>query len=598
MHLTTMNRPEFFGFLVLMAVACGPEEPPAEGPSIQVAALANDDCRAPSNEGLPADVQAIDVETSERGARWERVARVTRSLDAASVLVERIPVGEQVEMRFVACVSSAAEYIATVDPLTIREDEKHFLTLHFRRTDALSCTGTAFGPAYNQYAALGRPRAFAAAATLPDGRVLLAGGATVVEGERLRGDAGGAAWDLYAPHETLFLPGVDRAVAYETRPMRVARVGAVALPYAPPGSDETGVLVIGGAPAVEWGSHGLQRGPLMPPGATLSAPAGEYFHPATGGFATVEVSGGELTPRFMPGAAVDDRARVVVAGGLVFSPAGDPTASTLVEVVAAGRLRTAQLPTGLLGPSVTSLGDSKLLVWGADIAGCGARPGWLVNNDPEPTVQQLTIAASPGTPNCQAPPTGCRDWYPTAFHTAARLSDAEGRKRVFVSGGITHDAAGLVHNPDQGAACRPNAFVLSIDVAGLRAEVHPVEVSDDAVKPGKRALHQAARAGPRVLLSGGWANLGTPTALSAADSALFYDDALPVGRLSLAAFTLSEARLGHTTTATRGTVVIAGGLSRDGSGTRIAHTATVYTPPSGAGSCLDIEPAEAVEPEE
>ena len=503
MHATTMNRPEFLGFLVLAALACGPEETPAEGPSIRVAALANDDCRAAGNEGLPAEVETIDVEVSERGARWERVGRVTRDADTASVLVERIPVGEQVRMRFIGCAAGAPNYIATVNPLTIQEDEKHFLTLHFRRANALSCTGTAFGPAYNQYAALGRPRAFAAASTLPDGRVLLVGGATVVEGELLRGEAGGAAWDLYSPHESLFLPGVDRAVAYETRPMRVARVGAVALPYAPPGSDDTGVLVIGGAPAVEWGSHGLQRGPLMPADATLSTPAAEYFDASTGGFAAVEVTGGEITPRFMPGAAVDDRGRVVVAGGLDFSPAGEPTPSTLVEVIAANRLRTTQLGTGLLGPTVTALGDSKLLVWGADIAGCGARPGWLVNNDPEPTVQQLTIAANPGTPNCQAPPAGCRDWYPTAFHTAIRLSDADGRKRVLINGGITHDAGGLVHNPDQGAACRPNAFVLSVDVAGLRAEINPVEISDDAVKPGKRALHQAARAGPRVLLSGG-----------------------------------------------------------------------------------------------
>lgn len=579
-----MKRLEFLGFLLLCAPACGPGETTAEPPAIHVAALANDDCSAPSTEGLPPEVDAIDVEVAT-GRVWNRVARVERALDAPALLVEGVPTGEQTRLRFVACSGTTATHVATVNPLNIEEGDKHFLTLHFKSTNALSCTGTAFGPAYNQYAALGRPRAFAAAAKLSDGRVLVAGGAATADGDTLRGSAAGAAWDLYSPYESLFLPGVDRAQPYAERPMRAARIGAVAVPY------ERGALVFGGAPEVEWGAHALQRGPLTPVDGALSSPAAERFDPTTGGWGVVLGA----TSRFMPGAAADGAGRAVIAGGLVFQD-GVPEATGLVEVLVGGVLSTTALPTGLLGPSVTAIGDGRFLVWGADVAECGARPGWLVTvgSDlaPEPTVQQLTVIATPGPPNCVAPAVGCRDWYPTAFHTATRLADADGKARVLISGGITLDAGGLVHNPDQGATCRPNAFVLSIDAVSLRAELHPVDVADDALKTAKRALHQAAPAGGRVLLTGGWANLGTPTALSAADGALFYDDEIPAGRLSPARFTLSQPRLGHLATAVDGTVVIAGGVSREGATTSLSHTATVYVPPAGLGSCAPPEEEE------
>ncbi len=569
-----MNRVKFLGFLAFAALGCGTGEPSASPPSIYVAALANDDCAAPASAGLPPEIDAIDIELSETGRGFHRLQRVEAATEGP-LLVEGVPTGEHVRLRFVACEGPRARYVATVSPLDIQEDEKHFLTLHFRQTNALSCTGTSFGTAYNQRAALGRARAFPATALLDDGRLLVAGGAATFTEGVVGARSTGAAWDLYNPHESLFLPGVDRAVLYDERPMRAARVGAVALPY------EGGALIVGGAPGVTWGGHAQQRGPLLPDAVTLSTPAAEVFDVTTGGFAEVR---GAWTPRFMPGADVSE-GRPVIAGGLVFTEAGHPEASDALEVVDGPTLHTRTLPAALLGPSVTDLGEGRLLLWGADIETCGASPGWLVTLDPTLDVQPLTIIANPAAPRCEAPVSGCRGWYPTAFHTATRLDGGEGRRRVLITGGVTLDATGLIHNPDQGANCRPNAFVLSIDVAAARAEVLPIEIAEGAGATAKRALHQAARVGDRVLITGGWANEGTPTALSAASSALFYDDASPVGRLAPANFTLSEPRLGHFARSVDSTVVIAGGMARREDTTHITHTATVYVPPAGVGSC-------------
>ncbi len=186
---------------------------------------------------------------------------------------------------------------------------------------------------------------------------------------------------------------------------------------------------------------------------------------------------------------------------------------------------------------------------------------------------------------------GCRAWYPTAFHTATALGpDESGRPRVLVTGGITVDAGGLVHNPDQGPACAPNAFTLTVDPESAQALLQPVVATPEAAPAAKRALHSAVRIGGRVLISGGWASSATPTALEAGQQVLLYDDS--TGTLDVAPFQLSEPRLGHVLAPLpHDGALIAGGASRADGVLGLTHTATVYTAPLGPGTCAPPAPA-------
>lgn len=594
------NIPKSLRFCVVAALAagCAPGSgPPTPAVRISVAALANDDCGAARTRGLPAAVDALDVERRDPVAGWQLVDRVARAggLSAGEVLLEGVDAGEAVELRFVACAGAVPMLAAEPPPFTVEENEKHLLALHFKTLGRLSCTGTAFGSEYGRYAGLGRPRAFPAAAGLPDGRLLVAGGASLVELTDIDGDdspdvvlgAGPAAgtddgaWDVYDPAETLFLPGVERHQPIAPRRMSTSRLLAHAFPF------RGGVLVLGGSDRVTW-----DPGPRGPFRLVGGLPAAERFEPST---ATFLPAGLDLAPRFLTGAAQLADGRVVIAGGL---EATDPATcvpglcdlqpSRRVEVIDPAGLVTAfDLPVPILGPTVTPLGPGEVLVWGADLEGCGARPGWVVGLDPVLAVRPLTLQGPQGPPDCQTPVGACRAWYPTAHHAAAHLPTAGDARRVLITGGVAVGAQGLVPNPDQGQGCPPNVFVLTVDAAAGTGAIEPVQADTDAVGQAvKRALHGASATGGRVLISGGWLNEGTPTALVAGNQLLIYDDA--DGVLRAAPDRLSSPRVGHLSAALAdGTVLFAGGVTRaaDGGFTLLA-TAEVYVPPLDRPACL------------
>ncbi|MCA9542329.1 MAG: hypothetical protein KC620_25705, partial [Myxococcales bacterium] len=465
-----------------------------------------------------------------------------------------------------ACSDGAPRYVALPAPLDLAQNKKRGLTLHFKPLDALSCTGTLQGASYNTFAEMGARRAFAASAPLADGRVLIAGGAVEVDGEVFRADETADAWEIYAPGESLFLPGIDRAQAIEPRAMIAPRVAAQAFPYAPKGADRPGVLVVGGVPAMRRGTFPF--GPLAPVEGPISRPEAEFFDPEKGVFAPVLFADGAvLSERFLTGGAVDDAGRVVLVGGVQW-PEGAP--SGRIEIIEGDTLRTLDLPpdaqsrpTGLFGPTVTPLGEGRFFIWGADARGCGEQPGWLLMLEPTPRIGPLEVIADDPVLRC-GDEIGDRRWYPTAYHVAARLPDADGHARVLITGGIIAGTVGLISNPDPGDGRKPNAFVAEIDIAGRTVQLHPVTADFEAQGRLKRAFHRAARvADDRVLLTGGWVALETSTALYTADDALLYTDGRPAGRISVLPQSLAAQRLGHLSVELPGRgVLLAGGLSR------------------------------------
>lgn len=556
-----------------------------------VAPLANDGCLGARPLELPAEIDGLVVER-QGASGWEVVDRVAPG--GGPLLVTGIAAGEA-GLRFVACAGATARYVAAPEVPSVAENGKIALTLHFKPIDRLACTGTTQGPSYNRYAGLGRPRAFAATAGLDDGRVLVAGGADSVSGDRMVVGEAAAGWDVYSPSESLFLPGVDRARPLEPRAMQAARVGAAAVRWRAPGADRDGVLVIGGAPGVARGAFPF--GPLRPT-AGLSSPEAEYFDAERGSFAALRfVDGAELVPRFLAGVGVDEVGRVVVVGGIT---AADEL-SDRIEIIEGNRLRVLFLPTDagraeqasmgmidarlarnvLIGASVTPIGEGRFLVWAGDYNGCGAQPGWLLSLDPEPQIEPLVVEGPVGAPVCGEMPE-CRPWYSTAYHAATPLATVEGRARVLVTGGVVVSSRGLINNPDPGAACGPNAFVAEVDVAGKRVVVVPVPVDAMVGEALKRALHAAAPAGEgQVLVAGGWTFGGNATAFNAADDVLVYRDAVPVGGFEVRADRLSAPRIGGIAAALPGGgVLLGGGLVRSGAEFAVGSSAEVYTPPS------------------
>lgn len=559
-----------------------------------MAALANDDCTQARPLALPAEVDTLVVERStEEG--WTLVDRVDPT--GPSQLVTGIDEGDAL-LRVIACVDRAPVYAARPARTPIDEAGKSGLALHFKPVGRLACTGTTLpGPSYNRYAGLGRPRAFAAAARLDDGRVFVAGGADAVADGRLSVDEADLGWDVYSPSESLFLPGVDRAQPLVPRPLIAPRLAARALPWTAPGAERPGVLVLGGVPAMVHGNHPF--GPLAPEGAQVSRPAAEYFDPSDGSVAPVVfVDGAALAERFMPAAAVDEAGRAVLVGGVEW-PGG--AASDVVEIIDGDRLRTLRLPpaperegelarNGLVGATAVPVGDGRFFVWGGDLNGCGQRPGWLLSLDPTPRIEPLAIVHAEPPPTCGQPP-GCRPWYSTAYHAAARLESAGTRPRVLVTGGVVIGERRVINNPEPGEACDANAFVAEVDPTALTATLYPIPAGFDVGGRLKRALHTATPAGGgRVLIAGGWAFLGNANLLRSADDVLFYRDARPVGTVDVAPDRLSSPRLGGLAVPLDGgAVLLGGGLSRPAADEPFAVSAAaeVYTPPIDTPVCAE-----------
>ncbi len=560
--------------------------------------------------GLPAEIDAVVVRISGADGTTVLDQRLEDdALEEDSLVLPGVPAGEGLRLSLYACVGAEVRLATRSAPFTVEEDGKTNVPLRLHVVGRPSCAGTGRGVSFDRYATMGRPRAFAAAAPLPDGRLLVAGGAGAVGDDVLSADAGPEAWDVYDPADTLFLPGTDRSAAPGPRAMLAPRVGARAVPIG------DGVLVVGGAPALAWGDFAY--GPIRAVGAQVSEPAAEFF----GGRAFAPVTGA-IEGRVLPAVARDpDTGTVIIAGGLRSSAGGacnprcagravdcpdscDGAPSDAVEVLTGTTLRQLALDRPRVGATVTALGGGRFLVWGGDVATCGAQPAALVDlaGGVGPSVRSLGLEADEAPPACGNLAAGCRSWWPTAWHAAVALPPRAGTARVLIVGGVAVGDGRVLNNPDLGGTdCRPNAFVVEVPPEGDRAVVRPAEVPDTVRPALKRGFPSATAVGERVLVTGGWAVLrrnplepGTPTAIFAGDQAVLYRDAEgpSAGTFAPADWDLSVPRLGHVVEALDdGTLLIAGGLFRDANNeTGASRTAEIFLPTPTGDICRPPPP--------
>lgn len=590
MRVSTASAVGVWGLCVLLHPGCASLDERDAVVEVQVAPLVEGGCDEGPQSGLPGEIDAVVIERAD-GDGWQRVDRVPAG--GGELVLTRVEAGDAA-LRLVACAGQTPRLVAEPGPIRVDEAGKSALTVSFKPTGRLACAGTGLGPDYDRFAGPARPRAFAVAAPIGPGRVLVAGGADTVQGARLSVRDAAAGWEVYDAAEALFLPGVDRATPLDPRPLGAARVAAEAVVWRAPGASRDGVLVLGGAPAVSQGRFPF--GPLAPPdGVTAGA---VYFDPDRGSFGPVKFDGVALATRFMAGTGVDEAGRVVRVGGI--NEANDP--SDRVELIAGGALSTIQLPVDperqaqveagvfdvrlarnvLVGASVTPIGEGRFLVWGGDYNGCGAQPGWLVSTTPALAVEALTIEGPEPAPTC-GDPVVCRSWYSTGYHAAARLAPgAGGEARVLITGGLPLGSRNVVGSPDPGAMCAPNAFVVGVDPAAKTARIEPVGVAEPVAGALKRALHRAVVFDGAVMLVGGWVAGADPAGFEGTAEVVRYDDA--GGVFEVIGDQLGAARLGGFAAAVPGGGAVFGGGVRGGA---VLDSAEIYTPTLPGAVCAE-----------
>ena len=549
-------------------------DPPAI--DIRIAPLAITDCQLSPQRGLPPSVSRMVVTVADASGHVQFQAGFDRSsdgADATELLVEGVPRGKNLKLSIFACEGDETRMIGRAALPELGAYDKQRLAIELLRIERLSCPGTGQGAAFDQYAGLGRSRGFAATATLSDGTVLVVGGAGQLEGSTLTAEAGTADYDLYSPERALFLPSRDPSRVSRAS-MLSPRVGAHAFAMQNAAGQTQGVLVVGGAPRVEWADGAL--GPLSPVGGQLASPAAEYFDLRSETFVPVE--GAEhLVPRFLPAAATGD-GDILLAGGIEISAGcgavceGEPSAS--LEVIRDGAVYLLSLDQPRVGPSLTRIGPHRYLLWGGDLLNDGATPALIVD------LSGLPATVGAVKPLSVSPEAGLT-WRPTAYHAAIPLASADTGGRVLIVGGVGFLRGSVEGNPELGGQAGPaNAFVVEIAADHSSAQVHAINI-DGSVQPAlKRALPGLAAVGNRVIVAGGWQGLApTPSQLNGSDTIALYDDARPAGRFRPARdptpTTMFHRRVGHTVVATTaGYFLIAGGVDRDS----LTHAAEIFVP--------------------
>lgn len=554
----------------------------APGLSVLWSAQSAGECAVPAR-GLPGQIDRVVVQSRVDDA-WATLSSVGLDVaDPDGTLVPAVPAGE-LTLRLVACSAGRAFAVARPLPFALGEDDKLTAVAHFRPVNALSCAGTGLGPDYDQFSAT--PTAFGVALPLTEG-VWMAGGADRI-GETQVSASSAHAWSVFDWHEGLFWPGVERSRRLTPRALAPARLGAGGGAFDLDGAP--GQLIVGGSPSLTLRPD-PQTGPLQPSAPAADTPAAVFFDPSNGGQTPMVLSPAPA-PRSLGGVGAGD-GWVVHAGGLEHAADGGLAPSADVEIFRDRSAVALTLDAPLIGASVTHLERDAFLIWGADVAGCGARPGYLVRAEAQ-TVSPLIL---PDAPACDADD---RAWYSTAHHTATRLRSVGPPGRVLVVGGLPVRGTQLQSNPDPGTNAAANAIVLEIDIEAATATAHPVLMNDDAADDAaRRALHAAAPIhDDRVLISGGWGSFGKPTGFVAADTTLVYDDGLPAGRMAIGP-RLAEARFGHVSVPLPdGRALIAGGASPDAvtfldgfaqtvGDLVIRDSAEIFTPPIAEDPCVE-----------
>jgi len=584
--------------LVLCACAGGDDASAGSDFEIRTAALSVTGCEEPARTGLPDEVTRLEVQVINANEKLVFETTLTREANdfgAGTVLLERIPVGEDARLLVYGCTKDdKLAWLGRSGPLTIRENRKARTSIVLRQPETLSCTGTGLGPDFDRHATLQRPRAFAAVTTLSDGRILLAGGASRFTGIAARGnlqtDPADADVDVFDPATTLFSPSLHRGWVTPGDRLLHPRIGGRAATLA---GDPTALAFIGGDTTVSWKAGNY--GPLAPTGSALiDGPTGffvERWETSTEAGAelrsTVELG---LVPRFMPATAYDESLdTLVIAGGVELGATG-PNAR--LDILTGRTLRTFPLDQPRAGASLTPLGDGRFLLWGGNVSDCGERPALLIDTREAMPLRPLPVEAEEPAPRCPAASVN-RTWWVTGWHSATRLRlEADGTVVILIVGGLEVRGIGFEQTPNIGGDTgTPNVFRVTIPPTRDRVFIDPVLVPAHLTLLMKRALHPAVLLGDRVFVGGGWGGrIGSFNGLYALDSMVALR--LKPGTADIqqweagAAMQFETGRIGHAMVATReGTLLIAGGVRHVEDGGEVLDTAEVFVPRPRTDPC-------------
>ena len=430
----------------------------------------------------------------------------------------------------------------------------------------------------------GTPRAFHTATPLPDGRVLLVGGATGTP------EQGGSALDLGGSAVDLAGAGLFVTASVELYDPVAETFTALAVPGLIPramhqahiidvedGDGRVHIALVGGVtasgdpaalPTLVAGTGGLR----LEPGASAAAAPVEIliYDPATGDITRERIADAPA-PRLLAASSwvslTDGSDRLVSAGGLdaeagpgapvddvvIFDP-GNPAAGAMTTTSA-----------GRLGATVTDLGDDRVLIWGGHLAEPvetrSARAGELLTG-----IDSAGPAASPLLFLGSALPTA------RAFHTAVRTDDGS----ILVVGGFDIT--------DSGVAVTPAAVFTQRLIPGASTDVEVSNVDLVGGGPPEPAgfVGAGSLAGGDVLVSGGNPAVGSQGCTASGQGLICALTAAYRYSADSEGFEptrggLLRGRYGHRqTTLPDGTVLVTGGLHAAGNDLEVLADAEIY----------------------
>ncbi len=251
-------------------------------------------------------------------------------------LISGIPVGSGIIVRVEAWQKATGKviYSASRPGVEIRSGQKTEISMLMTREGEFSLIS-----------ALNSPRAFAALTTLADGRVMIVGGAKVINKDVNRWKISpDGSLEIYQPEEGSFL-----ALGSELDVPRIFHT----LTQLPDGN----LIVVGG-----MGEGWLN--PDLTVQAESVASSIEFYHPESG----LVSNFGQLNfPRFLHTADLLADGRVLVAGG--WGPDGQRIQTAEILDPESGGIEQAQMLTARAGHRSVVLPEGSVLFWGGNAAG-------------------------------------------------------------------------------------------------------------------------------------------------------------------------------------------------------------------------------------
>ena len=566
--------------------ACGDgDEDPGIG--IHFATQAEEGC-----DSLPAETHALPPDVDRvvivlRGGDGQVAASATVPADRlaedrakdrggrGAIVLEGLVPGEY-RMQVAGCRGDVATWWGVAPSVRVEESSKTAPVVFLSPVQGLACVGGSnlnpLAPGFDGDGFLTSGRmAFAAAATGPDGRVVVAGGAPdLLAQDRLSG--GRRAWEFH-PQTGLFtaIRATDAKSVDDTQVLASGRLGH-GLAFL----DATTVAVFGGAVSAQVAPTGYAGPAGLPPVLPGAAPgkAVEVLSLDDGNVWGVQV----LDVGSWPSVAVRSKEgqsaqAFAMAGGL--GTDGKPTGvvalfpQATADKVSQGAPVSGMLATPRFGGAATYLSTGDLLLVGGWDGSAAARPEVL-------RVAGNAVSSSV-LPEAGFPPAGRRA---TAFPAVAVLQDDGATAKVLVAGGSRF---GDPFAYDDTLPAEPQAWILTMVAAGghfgldAGATMTPVDAGARAARSlaGVAPFVPIGSAGPgRWLLAGGYQSFthssfadcqGNP-AVCFPRSATAFDLGTASAVRTLAQYVDVE-RLGATVAGIgTGSVLVLGGLSGIGTG--------------------------------